>query len=287
MEQVRPLIEARGHHIAVHLPPASACVAGDANRLVQVLANLLNNAAKYTPPGGRIELRIDVTDEQVLVTVRDNGIGLAPEFVGGVFDMFSQAQRTPDRAQGGLGIGLALVRSLVELHGGSVSAQSRGLGQGSEFTVRLPRVDAASAPPRMPAGDTADGGRPLKLMIVDDNEDAACMLAMLLEAAGHRVLVEHDARFVLARARAELPEVLLLDIGLPHIDGYELARVLRSQPETASLALVAITGYGQPHDRQKSAAVGFDHHFVKPVDISELAQLLVRISARQTDVVSQ
>ena len=287
VEQVRPLIEARSHHIAVHLPPASACVAGDANRLVQVLANLLNNAAKYTPAGGRIELRIDVTEAEVQITVRDNGIGIAPEFLSGVFDMFSQAQRTADRAQGGLGLGLALVRSLVELHGGSVAAHSGGLGQGSDFIVRLPRVQSAEAPPAATVSSVTGSARPLNLMIVDDNEDAASMLAMLLQVAGHRVLVEHDARFVLARARIERPDVLLLDIGLPHIDGYELARQLRAHPDIASSVLIAVTGYGQEHDRQKSADAGFDRHFVKPVDMHELTQLLAQVGTRGHPVGAQ
>ncbi|MFD2365466.1 PAS domain S-box protein [Pseudoduganella sp. GCM10020061] len=279
VEQARPLIEARRHHIGLHMPPQPAWIEGDANRLVQVVANLLNNAAKYTPEGGNIGLRIEVQGGQVLIAVKDNGIGLAPDFLEGVFDMFSQAQRTADRSQGGLGIGLALVRSLVELHRGSVTAHSAGLGQGSEFIVRLPRV-AAPAPqeraPERPLASVHGGG--LRLMVVDDNVDAAAMLAMFLESTGHSVAVEYDSRRALERAREERPDVMLLDIGLPGMDGNELARRLRAQPETAGATLIAVTGYGQEQDRRATAEVGFDHHFVKPVDIPQLSALLAELA---------
>jgi PAS domain S-box-containing protein len=280
IEQVRPLIESRGHHMAVHMPPESTHVSGDAKRLVQVLANLLNNAAKYTPEGGSIDLRLEVDSADVRIVVKDNGIGMAPEFLSGVFDMFTQAQRTADRSQGGLGIGLALVKSLIELHHGSVTAHSKGLGQGSEFTVRLPRLAA----PGMPSAsrDEHPGGAvpaSMKVMVVDDNADAASMLAMLLEAAGHEVIVEHDSRRALERARLERPDAFLLDIGLPDIDGNELARQLRSQSESSSSLLIAVTGYGQEQDRRNTAAAGFDHHFVKPVDTAQLTAILAAFRA--------
>ena len=278
LEQVRPMIEARRHTMNVRMPPEPAWVAGDANRLVQVVANLLNNAAKYTPEPGNIDVRIEVLGEHVLIAVRDDGIGMSHEFLGSVFEMFSQAQRTADRAQGGLGIGLALVQSLVELHGGSVNAHSAGLGQGSEFIVRLPRVaapdDAGASQPGRQAIGRQHG---VRVMVVDDNVDAAGMLAMFLQAAGHQVAIEHDSRRALERARIERPDVLLLDIGLPGFDGNELARRLRAQPETASAVLIAVTGYGQEQDRRDTEAVGFSHHFVKPVDTAKLLALLAEL----------
>jgi PAS domain S-box-containing protein len=285
IEQVRPLIESRSHHMAVHMPPTSAYVCGDAKRLVQVVSNLLNNAAKYTVEGGNIDLRVEVSSDLVSIAVKDNGIGIAPELLGSVFDMFSQAQRTADRAQGGLGIGLALVKSLVELHHGSVTAQSRGLGHGSEFIVKLPRI---RGPDMLPLSRDASLGRVeqrgLRLMVVDDNVDAANMLAMLLEAAGHEVTVEHDSRRALERAPVQCPDVFLLDIGLPDIDGIELARKLRLQPASASSVLIAVTGYGQEQDKKSTAAAGFDYHFVKPVDTAELTRLLAEIRASRTSV---
>jgi PAS domain S-box-containing protein len=285
IEQARPLIESRSHHMAVHMPPTSAHVRGDAKRLVQVVSNLLNNAAKYTVEGGNIDLRVEVSSDQVSIAVKDNGIGIAPELLDSVFDMFSQAQRTADRAQGGLGIGLALVKSLVELHHGSVTAQSRGLGQGSEFIVTLPRMRGPDMPPpskEASLGRVEQGG--LRLMVVDDNVDAANMLAMLLEAAGHEVTVEHDSRRALERAPVQCPDVFLLDIGLPDIDGIELARTLRLQPASASSVLIAVTGYGQEQDRKSTAAAGFDYHFVKPVDTAELTRLLAEIRASRASV---
>ena len=280
VEQVCPLIEYRRHRMAVHLPPESAYVFGDAERLIQVITNLLNNAAKYTPEGGAIDLSVEVQHEQVTITVKDNGIGMAPDLLAGVFDMFSQAQRTADRAQGGLGIGLALVKSLVELHQGRVAARSGGLGQGSEFTVHLPRLAMSNMEPPLPVDNPPDAGLAgLRLMVVDDNVDAANMLAMLLESAGHVVVVEHDSRRALERARTECPDALLLDIGLPDMDGNELARQLRSQPESSALFLIAVTGYGQEQDRKSTAEAGFDHHFVKPVDMARLTMLLGEVSA--------
>ncbi len=275
VEQVRPLIETRRHHLSVHMPPEATFISGDQKRLVQVIANLLNNAARYTPEGGKIVLRMEVRDEHVMLAVADNGIGLAPELIDHVFKLFAQAERDSDRAQGGLGIGLALVKSLVELHDGSVTARSPGVGRGAEFTVCLPRI----AKPAMPSIIRNDvpvrsASKRLRLLVVDDNADAARMLAMFLEAAGHEVSVEHDSKKSLERARHERPDVCLLDIGLPDIDGNALARRLRSQPETAESVLIAVTGYGQEQDRKNAASAGFDYHFVKPVDTLKLAALL-------------
>jgi PAS domain S-box-containing protein len=281
VEQVMPLIRSRRHHLGLQMTPEAPLVMGDRKRLVQVVANLLNNAAKYMHEGGHIVLRTEVQDDQVFIEVRDEGIGMTPELVSRAFDLFAQAERSSDRSSGGLGLGLALVRSLVELHRGTVTCESAGLGRGSRFTVRLPRLSAgdtkddqaeyADSPMREEAGS-------LRMMVVDDNVDAAEMLAMLLEASGHEVLVEHGSRKALERAREVAPQVCLLDIGLPEIDGNELARRLRAQPETANSVLIAVTGYGQESDREQILAAGFDHHLVKPVDTRELASLLAEVS---------
>jgi signal transduction histidine kinase len=282
VEQVTPLIKARRHHFSLRLPAEPVCVTGDQKRLVQVVANLLNNSAKYTPEGGNIELSVELQDSWVVLVVADNGIGMDPELVSRVFDLFAQAERTSDRSQGGLGLGLALVRSLVGLHGGSVQAYSEGLGEGSRFTVRLPRLAErpASAGDENESSPMPASGAGLRLMVVDDNVDAAHTLAMFLEAEGHDVVVEYQADNALARARDRAPNVCLLDIGLPDVDGNELARRLRSMPQTAEAVLIAVTGYGQEQDKKNAFAAGFDYHFVKPVDTSRLASLLAEISVR-------
>jgi PAS domain S-box-containing protein len=280
VEQVRPLVDARRHSLTLQLSGRSAHVIGDRTRLVQVISNILNNAAKYTAPGGRIVLSVTVDEKRVLVAVRDNGVGIAPDILPYIFDLFTQAERTPDRSQGGLGIGLALVKSLVALHGGSVYASSEGIGEGSEFCICLPRLvapngvddDGASA-----AGVQAPGA--LRVMVVDDNVDAAQMLAALLEVQGHAVSVEYDAKGALERVRREAHDVLLLDIGLPDMDGYELARRLRSQPESANATLVALTGYGQSQDRKDAEQAGFDHYLVKPADMDQVNEVLAEAAA--------
>ncbi|WP_147376900.1 PAS domain-containing hybrid sensor histidine kinase/response regulator [Noviherbaspirillum saxi] len=276
VEQVRPLIESRRHRLTVRTPPESTFVLGDKKRLVQVMSNLLNNAAKYTPAGGDIVLNMDVYDDQVWISVTDNGIGMSPDVKERAFELFAQAERTPDRAQGGLGIGLALVKSLIDLHGGSVTAHSEGMGTGSTFTVRLPHLDegTGSAAIEQPAQPEATPRRVLKVMVVDDNADAADMLAMFVEAVGHQACVEHSAHKALERARMENPDVCLLDIGMPDMDGNELARRLRIQPENVGTILVAVTGYGQDRHQHSSQGAGFDHYFVKPVDIAKLVSLL-------------
>jgi signal transduction histidine kinase/CheY-like chemotaxis protein len=275
VEQVRPLIDARRHSLTLQLSGRSAHVIGDRTRLVQVISNILNNAAKYTAPGGRLTLSVTVDEQRVLVAVRDNGVGIAPDILPYIFDLFTQAERTPDRSQGGLGIGLALVKSLVALHGGTVHASSDGIGAGSEFCICLPRLAAPGgmdneASPS--AGLQAPGA--LRVMVVDDNVDAAQMLAALLEVQGHAVSVEYDAKGALERVRREHHEVLLLDIGLPDLDGYELARRLRSQPESADATLVALTGYGQSQDRKEAEQAGFDHYLVKPADMDQVNEVL-------------
>jgi PAS domain S-box-containing protein len=291
IEQAKPLIEARAHTLHVHMGAAHAQVLGDQTRLVQVLVNLLANSAKYTHQGGRIDVTVDVETDgdagagavpEVRITVADNGSGIDGALLPRVFEIFSQGVRTPDRAQGGLGVGLALVKSLVGLHGGRVSAHSEGAGKGSAFTVALPLQagSAQGAAVREYDGESGSGsgsgtGAVHSVMVVDDNVDATDGLAALLEAYGHRVYVRYDPAGVVDDARALRPDVFVLDIGLPGIDGFELARRLRAQRETAGALLVALTGYGQAHDRVLSKTAGFDRHFVKPVDIEELERFIV------------
>ncbi|WP_416397244.1 ATP-binding protein [Allohahella sp. A8] len=280
VEQVRPLVDARRHQIQVLVPPSQLWVQGDLKRLVQVLSNLLNNAAKYTPEGGNIEMSARAEDSEVVFVVSDNGIGMPPELIPSAFELFTQAKRSSDRSPGGLGIGLALVKRLVELHGGNVSAESPASGKGSEFTIRLPRVvpNGREASPAVDVSKAPNDSSTLKVLIVDDNVDAAVMLAMLLEAAGHSVSVEHSSEKALERAETERPDVCLLDIGLPDMDGNELARQLRKRSGTACSTLIAVTGYGQDKDREKTAAAGFAHHLVKPVNVPELMTLLSELS---------
>ncbi|MFC3460056.1 PAS domain-containing hybrid sensor histidine kinase/response regulator [Massilia haematophila] len=282
VEQLTPLMQARHHHLQLHLAPGATLVRGDRKRLVQVIANLLNNAAKYTPDGGEIKVKAEARNTHVMVNVIDNGIGMQPDLIARVFDLFSQAEVTSDRTSGGLGLGLALVKNLVELHGGTVKAESKGLGFGSKFTVCLPHLEetAAIAPTGRSDQPLPAQDRPLQLLVVDDNVDAALTLAMLLEAAGHTVTVEHDPRSALKRAAVKAFDACLLDIGLPEIDGYELARRLREYPGTAASVLIAVTGYGQEQDRNQSLEAGFAHHLLKPLDAAELFSIFGSIAAR-------
>jgi PAS domain S-box-containing protein len=274
LEQARPLIEQRQHRVIVQSSPSHAFVEGDHNRLVQVVGNLLHNAAKFTPERGHITLAMDVDDGLVKVVVEDDGVGMTPEMLTGAFELFAQAERTLDRSQGGLGIGLALVRSLIDMHGGRVSAQSEGPGRGSRFEVCLPRI----APPPEVLGTPSQlhrsEGQHLKVLVVDDNVDAAQTLAMLIETMGHEVHVLHDPRGALQRADEVRPDLCLLDIGLPHIDGIRLARMFRETPALRASRLVAVSGYGQEVDRERALAAGFDRFFVKPLDESALDELL-------------
>jgi PAS domain S-box-containing protein len=279
VEQARPLIETRRHRLDQATDASPAWVDGDRIRLVQVVANLLNNAAKYTPQGGAIALSLEVADGQASLSVRDNGIGIGPELLPQVFELFTQAERTPDRAQGGLGLGLALVKSMVGLHGGSVEAHSGGPGLGSTFRITLPLAQAGRGASSGEAGATARDALPVRhILIVDDNADAAQSLAEILRALGNQVAVAHDPRSALALADQDWPEVFILDIGLPDIDGYALARRLRAmaevQPARSPALYLALTGYGQAHDKVLSKAAGFDRHFVKPVDLEALLAAL-------------
>jgi PAS domain S-box-containing protein len=276
VEQVTPLIQSRRHRLALHLPPEKAIVSGDKKRLIQVVANILNNAAKYTPENGIIVLSVGVYADYVEIEVEDNGIGMQAGLAARAFDLFTQAERTPDRSSGGLGLGLALVKSLTELHGGRVSCKSPGLGRGSTFSAYLPRQVDSKRELDGPHGDHTNEqeAASLRILVVDDNEDAAAMTAMLLDALGHHVTVEHSSRRALERARQDAPAVCVLDIGLPEMDGIELAKRLRAQPETANALLIAVTGYGQDQDRRQAKAAGFDHHLVKPADITQLSAIL-------------
>ncbi|QOY96560.1 response regulator [Massilia sp. UMI-21] len=277
-EQVQALVRDKGHRLDVRTLPQPCFVLGDRKRLVQVVGNLLHNAAKFTDRGGHIEVTVASAGEAMLVEVRDNGIGMLPAELERAFDMFVQGERTPDRALGGLGIGLALVRSLVELHGGSVHVASAGPGMGTSLTVRLPRCAERAGPAPDGGGGgaavAASRGARLKVLVVDDNVDAARMLAMIVGAQGHEVRVEHDSHDALAQAARFAPDLCLLDLGLPEMDGYELARRLRRHPATLHATLVAVTGYGQDQDRDNSAAAGFDHHLVKPVDMAALEKIV-------------
>jgi PAS domain S-box-containing protein len=284
IEQTRPMFDARRQNLEVALVEEDATVLGDKARLVQVLANLLGNASKYSPEGRRIAVRADVdaAREWLLLSVQDEGIGMERELTHHAFDLFTQAKRSSDRSQGGLGLGLALVKNLVELHGGTVSCASPGLGLGSTFEVTLPLMRSAPVQPAADRGEAAPqaGTRPLRVLVVDDNVDAAATLGMLLEACGHAVKIENGPMAALDSACAWRPDVALLDIGLPDMDGNELARRLRAAPDTRGIVLVAVTGYGQEGDRLAALEAGFDQHLVKPVDMDRLAGLLANIAVR-------
>ncbi len=274
-ESGQPLIEARNQHMEVKLPDETVYVEGDLIRLNQVIGNLLNNASKYTSEGGTISVVAHATEREVEISVTDDGAGISPDMLPRVFDLFTQADATLDRSLGGLGIGLALVRRLVELHGGTVEAHSEGTGHGSRFTVRLPRLALEQRPSPAPVADDrtrAVLGR--RVLLVDDDVDSAESGAMVLELAGHTVRVAHDGASALDAAALFRPEVVVLDIGLPGMSGYEVARQLRGRRETASAVLIALTGYGQPEDVSRSRSAGFDHHLVKPVDPERLAELV-------------
>ncbi|HSN31569.1 MAG TPA: ATP-binding protein, partial [Ideonella sp.] len=267
--------EERHHALSVSLPEERLMVDADEVRLSQVVQNLLHNAAKYTLDGGSIELVARRDGEYVLFSVRDNGVGMTAEVLASAFELFRQARQGLDRAQGGLGVGLTLVQRLVRLHGGSVEARSEGPGRGSEFVVRLPlRAEPAIVRPQAASSTAADGGPRRRILVVDDNADAAQALRLLLEHDGHEVRIALDGPTGLAVARDYRPDVALLDIGLPKMSGYELADQMRTDPALSATVLVAVTGYGQMHDRARASACGFHHHLVKPVDFSALQRLL-------------
>ncbi len=278
VQTCRPFLTERAHHLEVALPPEAVWLEADPDRLEQVVANLLHNAAKYTDPGGQIRLAVECEGDAVVLRFRDTGIGIAPEQLSHVFDLFMQADTSPERARGGLGIGLTLVRSLVEMHGGSIRVASAGLGWGSEFVVRLPRVSIP--PPAAPCPEALTPAHPSapapgrRVLIIEDHADGRDMLRGLLEFWGHQVAVAEDGPQGIAQARAGRPEVVLIDIGLPGLNGYEVARHLRDLPGGHNLLLIAMTGYGQAEDRRRARAAGFDIHLVKPVQLDQLEDIL-------------
>jgi signal transduction histidine kinase len=282
VETSTALIEAHHHSLAVELPPEPLELEADVTRMVQVLSNLLNNAAKYTPAGGRIGLSAWREDGHAVIAVSDSGIGIPPESIGSVFEMFTQVRGSLDRAQGGLGIGLSLVRRLVELHGGRVSASSGGSGKGSVFTLRLPLRPGSPHAQGLPAaegsGQPVRAGGPLRLLVVDDNLDAAETLVALLEVLGHVTTVAHDGLQALATARDFAPDLVFLDIGLPGLSGYEVARRIRSDAALRRVVLIALTGWGAQSDQQQSQEAGFDQHLTKPVSLEAVEQALAAVS---------
>jgi PAS domain S-box-containing protein len=278
VESVQPLVRERGLALSVSLPPEPVYVEADPTRLQQVVGNLLTNAAKYTDPGGHVLLTAQRECTELVLRVRDTGIGIAPEMLPHIFDLFVQAERRLDRSQGGLGIGLTLVRRLVEMHGGTVTAHSEGPGKGSEFVVRLPAPpqDGKEKPLLKQAEDkqAVAPSAPRHILVVDDNEDGAESLAVLLRLEGHKVWVAKDGPAALAAALADPPEMVVLDLGMPGMDGFEVARRLRGQPGSKDVLLVALTGWAQEEDRRRCYEAGFDGHLPKPVEWDALRQFL-------------
>jgi len=279
VETSRPLIESAHHQLSITLPPERLYVDADSVRLAQVFSNLLNNAVRYTDPGGRIGIAAQRDDGNAVITVSDTGIGIAPEALPQVFDMFVQGHARDRRAQSGLGIGLTLVRSLVEMHGGSVRARSAGADRGSEFVVRLPlaRPDA----PRVLAGaEDVPGKIPglPRVMVVDDNRDAADSLAAVLKMLGAEVRVAHDGPAALDALDAFRPAAVFLDLGMPGMDGYQTARQMRSRQDMGDLKIIALTGWGQHSDRRQTEAAGFNQHLVKPADVAALQAVLASLA---------
>lgn len=273
VEAAQPHLDAAGHTLSVEMPPESIVLFADADRLAQVLSNLLTNACKYTEPGGQIALKVQQVGSVVSIRVRDNGMGIDPALIPSIFDMFTQIDRTYETPQSGLGIGLTIVKRLVELHEGTLSATSEGRGRGTEFTIRLPVVGNAlpQAVEEVPA-ETPPAMR--RILVVDDNEDAASTLAMLLTLTGNAVETAHDGISAVTMAESYRPDVILLDIGMPKQDGYAACRAIRKEPWGKELFLIALTGWGQESDRRKSREAGFDQHLVKPVDHLVLAKIL-------------
>jgi CheY-like chemotaxis protein len=275
VKSMLPMAREHQHELVTLLPEEPLWLHADPVRIEQIIKNLLNNAIKYTDPKGRLELKAERSGGQAVISVQDTGIGIESELLPSIFDLFTQSTRSLDRSQGGLGIGLTLVQQLVELHHGSITAHSEGPGQGSRFVVRLPiheKTLAAKPAPIVPQGSSASSRR---VLVVDDNVGAAQLMGSLLEKAGsHRVEMAHDSQTALAKLPIFSPEVVLLDIGLPGMDGYEMARRIRAIPAFRNIILIAVTGFGQDFDRRKSEEAGFDKHLVKPVEFSHVQEIL-------------
>jgi CheY-like chemotaxis protein len=274
VETARPAIDAHRHALEIDLPEELISVEGDKTRLVQVIANILHNAAKFMDPGGRIRLSARREGQHAVITISDTGIGISPELLPRIFELFTQVHSKSERAQGGLGIGLALVRRLTEMHGGTVSVRSDGPGRGAEFTVRLPVMAPQMAVLSSQKREAIPVIEPQRILVADDNHDAAEALALQLQLAGHDVRTAHDGVEALALAKTFGPDIVLLDLGMPKIDGYEVARQLRQQPGDGRVALIALTGWGQQQDRERTAQAGFDAHLVKPVAEAQLFKTL-------------
>ena len=282
VETSLPVVEASKHRLTVTVPDEPMPVYVDPERIAQVISNLLNNAAKYTPAGGAIELHVGHDDSEVIISVTDNGIGIAPQSIGTVFDLFRQVGQDFERSQGGLGIGLSLVKQLVELHGGTATAESPGEGGGSTFVIRLAMMNTTARPVLQAENSSLDiAASNARILIADDNIDAAETLALLLEVSGYITDLAHDGHTALRRARDLHPDVVFLDIGMPGMNGYEVAKALRSIPRLANITLVALTGWGSEHDRALSREAGFDHHLIKPVEMKVIETLLSEIAPRR------
>jgi PAS domain S-box-containing protein len=282
VEVRRSMMLGKRHELSIALAPQPMELEADPTRLLQVFDNLLNNAAKYTDPGGHVAILAAVEDGQAVVTIRDDGIGMTPDLLARAFDLFVQGMRSLDRAQGGLGIGLTLAQTMVRMHGGSVRAFSEGPGRGSQLVVRLPLAPPTELHPAQPAPTPhAGAGAPLRVLVVDDNVDAAKMLGQLLRMAGHDVSLAHDGPTALAAASATPLDLVLLDIGLPSMDGYAVAARLRADGHAATV-LVALTGYGREDDIRRSRDAGFDHHLVKPIDFAQLWPIVLELLGRRS-----
>jgi CheY-like chemotaxis protein len=282
VESSRPLIQQCGHELTVILPPEPIHLDGDPIRLAQVLSNLLNNAAKYTKRGGHIWLTAEREGSDAVVSVRDNGIGIPGDMLARIFDMFTQVDRSLERSQSGLGIGLTLVRRLLDMHDGSIEARSNGPDEGSEFIVRLPLILPTQKPPPKIDGPRAAALSGCRILVVDDNKDSADTLGMLLRLKGNDIRTAHDGLEAVEVAETFRPELVLLDIGLPKLNGYDVARRIRQQPYGRDIILVALTGWGQDEDRRRSHEAGFNFHIVKPVQLAALEKLLAGSQATTT-----
>ncbi|HXH01487.1 MAG TPA: ATP-binding protein, partial [Xanthomonadaceae bacterium] len=272
VETARPLIDAGGHALALRMPEQPVRLQADPERLSQIFANLLNNAAKYSDPGGRIEVSAEQQDDGIHVHVRDTGIGLTHEQINGIFELFTQVDATTERTRGGLGIGLTLVRQLLDMHGGRIEARSEGLGAGSEFEVWLPPQDAADVS-FFNAPKTAVAGKPCRALVVDDNRDSADTLAMMIGLIGHHVRAVYAPGEVVEAVREFAPDVVFMDVGMPGMSGLDVARALRANSNGAPLMLVAVTGWGQADDRRRTRESGFDQHLVKPPDLEAIRSI--------------